>query len=87
MVKIQYPVPKQRIQHSEPKRAKTIQVCVQGSQTQSRSTVNHQNVEENATQLKKSLANYKNFAIALLFHSETISDPTEDETANAMVLI
>lgn len=90
MVKIQYPVPKQRIQHSEPKRAKTIQVCVQGSQTQSTqssSSVNHQNVEENATQLKKSLANYKNFAIALLFHSETISDPTEDETANAMVLI
>ena len=82
MVKIQYPVPKQRIQHSEPKRAKTIQVCVQGSQTQSRSTVNHQNVEENATQSKKSIANYK-FAIGVL-HSETISDPgtTEDETAN-----
>ena len=83
MVKIQYPVPKQRIQKSKPKRAKTIQVSVQGSQTQSRSTVNHQNVEEKATQSKKSIANYK-FALGVLFHSETISDPgtTEDETAN-----
>ena len=55
MVKIQYPVPKQRIQNSKPKRAKTIQVSVQGSQTQSGSTVNHQNVEEKATQSKKSI--------------------------------
>ena len=83
MVIIQYPVPKQRIQHSEPKRAKKLQVCLQGSQTQSRSTVNHQNVEEKATQSKKLVVNYK-FALGVLFHSETISDPgtTEDETAN-----
>ena len=48
--------------------------------------MNHQNVEEEAIPSKKSLANYK-FALGVLFHSETISDPTEDETANAMVLI
>ena len=56
---------------------------MQGSQTQSRSTVNHQNVEENATQSKKLIANYK-LVIGVLFHSEKISDPgtSEDETAN-----
>ena len=78
MVKIQYPVPEQRIQLSEPKRAKTIQVCVQGSQTQSRSTVNHQNVEEKATPSKRSIL------YCVLFQSETSSnaETTEDETAN-----
>ena len=75
--------PKQWIQHSEPKRAKTLQDCVQGSQTQSGSTVNHQNVKGKATLSKKSIANYK-LALGVLFHSETSSDPgtTEDETAN-----
>ena len=45
--------------------------------------MNHQNVEEEAIPSKKSIANYK-FALGVLFHSETISDPgtTEDETAN-----
>ena len=75
--------PKQWIQHSEPKRAKTLQDCVQGSQTQSGSTVNHQHVKGKATLSKKSIANYK-LALGVLFHSETSSDPgtTEDETAN-----
>ena len=45
--------------------------------------MNHQNVEEEAIPSKKSIANYK-FALGVLFHSETISDPgtTEDETDN-----
>lgn len=74
----------QWIQHSEPK---TLQDCVQGSQTQSGSTVNQflQNFfEEKATlHRKKSTANYQ-FVLGVLFHSETSSDPetTEDETAN-----
>ena len=67
--------------HSEPK---TLQDCVQGSQTQSGSTINHQNAEGKATlHRKKSIANYQ-FALGVLFHRETSSDPvtTEDETAN-----
>ena len=45
--------------------------------------MNHQNVEEEAIPSKQSIAHYK-FALGVLFHSETISDPgtTEDETAN-----
>ena len=45
--------------------------------------MNHQNVEEEAIPSKKSIANCK-FALGVLFHSETISDPgtTEDETDN-----
>ena len=45
--------------------------------------MNHQNVEEEAIPSKKSIANCK-FALGVLFHSETISDPgiAEDETDN-----
>ena len=66
-------------QYSEPK---TLQDCVQGSQTGS--TVNHKKVEEKAILLrKKSIANYQ-LVLGVLFHIETCSDPetTEDERAN-----